>query len=169
MDEITIRKAVLKDIDLISSIKLSGWQNSYKNIVDKQYLDSLTISKIRDNILNYNLDRFYVAEYKDEIVGFCRISDYKSQADEDKTDCELKEIYVLPSLKRMGIGTLLFNSVIDFFKSKGKTKMCLGCFKENISAIAFYKKLGGNIQGERQMNIGCNSYPIVLFTFNIGA
>lgn len=167
MNEITVRKAELKDIDSISRIKLSGWQNAYEGIVDKQYLDSLTISNIRENIFGYDINSFFVAEYKDEIVGFCRICDYELKAHEDKSDCELREIYVLPSLKRMCIGTLLFNSVMDYFRSKGKRKMCLGCLKENAPAGAFYKKLGGNIEGESEMNIGHKSYPIIRYTFNI--
>lgn len=169
MNEIKIRKALPKDLDSISAIKLSGWQTSYKDIVDKQYLDSLTIGIIKDSILKYDLNSFFVAEYKTEIAGFCRFSDYQAQPDEEKIDCELKEIYVLPNLKRMGIGTLLFNSVIAYFKSKNKAKMCLGCFKKNISAITFYEKIGGNISDERQMNIGDSRYPIILYTFNISA
>lgn len=72
MNEIKIRKATLKDVPAISTIKVEGWQSAYKNIISDEYLDSMNIQKtVEKNINNFDRYPFIVAEFGNEVVGFC--------------------------------------------------------------------------------------------------
>ena len=76
-------------------------------------------------------------------------------------------LYVKPNLKYKGIGTQLFQFVINEFKSKNKTKMILWCLKDNEPSKKFYTKMGGKIIKERAIEIGEKEYLEVGFEYNI--
>ncbi|MCI8471394.1 MAG: GNAT family N-acetyltransferase, partial [Clostridia bacterium] len=82
-------------------------------------------------------------------------------------DCELLALYVKPNLKYKGIGTQLFQFVINEFKSKNKTKMILWCLKDSEPSKKFYTKMGGKIIKERAIEIGEKEYLEVGFEYNI--
>ena len=45
-NEIKIRQAKPKDIEAISTIKVKGWQNAYRDIIDNEYLDNMNIERV---------------------------------------------------------------------------------------------------------------------------
>lgn len=87
IDKIKIRQAKLEDIEAISIIKVKGWQNAYRDIIDNEYLDNMNIERvIRKNRENFNKQNFIVAEMNQTVVGFCRYSyNYENNTD---ADCE---------------------------------------------------------------------------------
>ena len=97
-----IRNIELKDIRGAATIKVRGWQEAYKDILDKEYLDSLDITQKESNMLsNYKENGFIVAELENRIVGFSRYIDNNSMSTEiSEADCELLALYVEPKLKR---------------------------------------------------------------------
>lgn len=161
-----IRQAQSRDIKQIAQIKVDGWKSAYKGIIDDEFLNSMSTSKQTDIINNYSLDTIFVAENDNEVVGFCRIYDYNAPVYDDKEiDCEIREIYVKPNLKRMGIGSELFHFTEDYFRQKGKKKLYLGCLKENYSARKFYEKMGGILANGKKIDIGGKFYPLVDFLY----
>ncbi len=116
----------------------------------------------------YKDNGFIVAELNNEVVGFCNYIDTNkfTQGISD-IDCELLALYVKPDLKYNGIGTKLFQFVINEFKSKNKTKMILWCLKDNEPSKKFYTKMGGKILKERTIEIGEKNYCEVGFIYNI--
>lgn len=163
-----IRQAQSRDIKQIAKIKVDGWKSAYKGIIDDEFLNSMSISKQIDIINKYSLNTMFVAENDNEVLGFCRIYDYNESVYENKEiDCEIREIYVNPSLKRMGIGSALFNCTKEYFSQKGKKKLYLGCLKDNDSARKFYEKMGGFSTSGKEIDIGGKSYPIVDFMYNL--
>lgn len=157
-NNIKIRQAETYDIESIAGIKISGWKNAYRGIIDDGFLDSMSVSEQIVNLRKYPLETVFVAEEDNEILGFCRI---------DKNDSEIREIYVKPSIKRMGIGSKLFTCALERFKQSGKNTMHLGCFKENYNARKFYEKMGGVIEDGKDINIGGKHYPLVSYVFNL--
>lgn len=157
-NDIKIRQAEAYDIESIAEIKVSGWQSAYRGIVDDEYLDSMSVSEQIINLQNYSLETIFVAEKDNEILGFCRISE---------TNSEIREIYVKPSVKRMGIGSKLFNYALDHFEQLGKEKLYLGCFKENYNARKFYEKMGGVSATEEDIEVDGKCYPMVSYVFNL--
>ncbi|MCH5314559.1 MAG: GNAT family N-acetyltransferase [Eubacterium sp.] len=168
LSNIKIRHAKFCDIDSIAEIKVTGWQSAYKGIIDDKYLNSMSIFEQIKTIKKYSLENIFVAQRDNEILGFCRIYNYDKSVYEDKEiDCEIREIYVKPDIKRMGIGSELFNHTLKYLKQKGKRKLYLGCFKENYNARKFYDKMGGISWLEKNIDIGGKYYPVVSYIYNL--
>lgn len=166
---VKIRKVEKEDLKAVSEIIVKGWQSAYRGIVDDSFLDALCVKKIYQNLLvNYKENIFIVAEYENEIVGFCRYNFcncYKNQY--NSVDCELCALYVKPELKRKGIGKCLVNYVMNDFKQNGCFKMILWCFKDNFPSRAFYESLGGFYCGEKITVRGDKEYKEVGYVFDL--
>ncbi len=169
MENVIIRNIEEKDIPSVVDIQIDGWKSAYKGIVDDNILKSMNRNaKIEKRRNDYKENGFIVAELKNQVVGFCRyIDSNKFTQDISNIDCELLALYVKPKLKYNGIGTKLFQFVINEFKSKNKTKMILWCLKDNAPSKKFYTKMGGKISKERTIEIGRKEYLEVGFEYSI--
>lgn len=169
MENIIIRNIEEKDIPSVAEIRIKGWQMAYRGIVDEKYLDSMNVGKeIEKRKKDYRQNGFIVAELNKKIVGFCRYIDNNSFVqDMSNIDCELLSLYVEPTLKFNGIGTKLFEFVVDEFRRKNKTKMILWCLKDNKQAKKFYTKMGGKIIAEKEIEIGNKKYFEIGFIYDI--
>lgn len=169
MENIIIRNIEEKDIPRVVDIQIDGWKTAYKGIIDDSILNSMDRDKkIEKRNKDYKDNGFIVAESDKEVVGFCRyIDSNKFTQDILDIDCELLALYVKPELKYNGIGTKLFQFVMDEFKSKNKTKMILWCLKDNEPSKEFYKKMGGEIIKERVIEIEKQNYWEVGLVYNI--
>lgn len=168
MNSIKIRKATLNDIKAISTIKVEGWQSAYKNIISDKYLDNMDITKtIEKNIKNFDRHPFIVAEVNSEVVGFCCYDFGNIEELDENADCELRGIYVKPSMKRKGIGRKLIEYVKKEFLKANKEKMILWCLKENYPSREFYKSMNG-IEGKcKKTEFGGKEYEIISYFYNL--
>lgn len=169
MEDITIRNIEEKDIPDVVNIQIDGWKSAYKGIIDDSVLNSMNRNeRIEKRRNDYKENGFIIAELNNKAVGFCRYTDSNIfTRDISDIDCELLALYVKPSLKYNGIGTKLFQFVINDFKSKNKTNMILWCLKDNEPSKKFYIKMGGEIIKERTIEIGGKEYLEVGFLYNI--
>lgn len=169
MGDIIIRNIEEKDIPAVVDIQIDGWKSAYKGIIDENILNSMNRNEsIKKRRNDYGENGFIVAELNNQIVGFCRyIDSNKFTQDIVDIDCELLALYVKPNLKYYGIGTKLFQFVINEFKNNNKTKMILWCLKDNEPSKKFYTKMGGKIIKERIIEIGQKEYLEVGFEYNI--
>lgn len=168
INNIKIRKAQLKDLESIAEIKVAGWQSAYQGIIDDEYLNSMSVSEQMERLKSYSLETVFIAEKDNEILGFCRIYDYDKSVYEDKEiDCEIREIYVKSNIKRMGIGSRLFNYTLANFKEKDKKKLYIGCLEDNHNARKFYEKMGGIPETGKDIEVGGNVYSIVSYVYNL--
>ena len=111
---------------------------------------------------------FIVAELDNQVVGFCRYVDNNTFSPTiEEADCELTVIYVKPNLKGLGIGSKLFEYVLNEFFKLNKNLMVLWCFKDNEPTIKFYEKMGGRIIGEKTKEHGGKENTEVCFAYNI--
>lgn len=169
MEDITIRNIEEKDIPDVVNIQIDGWKSAYKGIIDDSVLNSMNRNeRIEKRRNDYKENGFIIAELNNKAVGFCRYTDSNIfTRDISDIDCELLALYVKPSLKYNGIGTKLFQFVINDFKSKNKANMILWCLKDNEPSKKFYIKMGGEIIKERTIEIGGKEYLEVGFLYNI--
>ena len=169
LNNLIIRNATTNDINKIVEIKINGWKNAYASIVDNSILDNLSMEKEKESYLNkYSLDDVFVVENNGDVLGFCRVYDYEVSPYEDKNiDCEIREIYIKPDLKRMGIGSKLFLFILDHFKTKGKKKLYLGVFEENFNSRKFYEKMGGILYKKGNLVINGKEYSTVSYLYNL--
>lgn len=166
LNKIKIRQAKIEDIEAISNIKVKGWQNAYRGIIDNEYLDNMNVEHvIIKNRENFNKQNFIVAEMNQTVVGFCVYS-YNCENNTD-ADCELIGIYVKPELKRNGIGRELIKYVIDECKNAGRRKLILWCLKKNYLAREFYEAMGGIATNIRWMSIGEKQYEMISYLYEL--
>ena len=169
--DIEIRNIKLEEIKDAIDIKITGWQNAYRGIIDDYFLD-VTLPSEREKRIenwasNYEESPFIVAIYNGEVVGFSRFVDNNNFSPNIDCDSELCAIYVKPNYKFMGIGTKLFNYITDYFKSLNKEKMILWCLDGNLPSIKFYTKMGGTIVAEKYATIDNKEYKELGFLYNL--
>lgn len=169
MENVIIRNIEEKDIPSVVDIQINGWKSAYNRIIDDNVLNSMNRNeRIEKRKNDYKENGFIVAELNNQVIGFCRyIDSNKFTQDISNIDCELLALYVKPNLKYNGIGTKLFQFVVNEFKNKNKTKMILWCLKDNEPSKKFYTKMGGKIIKERTIKIGEKEYLEVGFEYNI--
>ena len=169
MGEIIIRTLTKEDVIGAAEIKVSGWKTAYNGIVDSSFLDLLNVDSQAANFNNFiDSENFIVAVEDGRVVGFCRFMyDNSFSSDIEYADCELTAIYVRPECKGKGIGTKLFEYVLNKFNNQNKTTMILWCLADNVNSIEFYKHMGGIIQEIRPVEIGDKSYKEVGIVYNV--
>lgn len=82
---------------------------------------------------------YYVAEFKNEIVGGGGI--YPTEGLPIDT-CELVKMYIYPSVRGMGLGSLLIQKCIDYAKEIGFKNIYLETMPELKKALKTYEKFG---------------------------
>jgi diamine N-acetyltransferase len=75
-------------------------------------------------------------------------------------DIELKRIYALSRFHGSGLGNALIEAAID--EAKGFDRLLLGVYRENPRAIAFYRKHGFELAGERRFEVGGTFYDDIV-------
>lgn len=163
---IVVEPVTINDLEECATISVKAWQETYKDIVDKEYLDSLSIeTRLEKFKSNYQLSPFLVAKINNEVVGFCRYTNREEKF--SGTDCELTVLYVKPNLKNQGIGTVLFNYVKNELKKEQKENMLVCCLKGNKIGESFYNKMHGKIIGESEIEIDKKKYKELAFSFKL--
>ena len=160
-----IRYNVIEDQSQMAKIKIDVWNETYKNIIDDEYLKKLDLKKQTQKYFrsfDEYKDRVLVAVKDNEILGY---SCFDAKTNSIKYDSELVSLYIKD--RNRGIGTALFKETTKELLSKNKKNMIVWCIKENKKAINFYKKLGGVITEERKAKIGDKYYDEYGFFFDL--
>ena len=152
---LNIRKAIVSDAESIARINISSWQKTYKNIFPTDFLNELadeeslskTIVRMQENIENDN--NYLVAEFNNEIVGFCKTG--KSLKENYQNYGEIIALYVKNEQVKKGIGKQLFMEANKLLKETYENNI-VSCIKENPSNN-FYKKMGCILLEECDFNL----------------
>jgi GNAT superfamily N-acetyltransferase len=84
-----------------------------------------------------------LAEYQGETVGFAlyyfTYSTFRGQS-----GIYIEDLFVRPSFRRLGIGTMFFHELAQIVKSHGCFRIDWMVLDWNVNSIAFYEKLGGH-------------------------
>ena len=132
-----IRKAILADAKDIKSAWYHASQVNFRgyapdNILEHLAFDDKAIQKQKELISN---GEYYVAEEKDQVVGFANLR-YP-----EKDAIEIGGLYIQPDFQRKGIGSALLEKICQTKKKLGYKKLILWTIKGGPS-LGFYKKLG---------------------------
>lgn len=170
MQNIIIRKATLDDIEEVALLHVNSWYETYKGIISQSYLENMKnnlVKRIERMRNEFNLRMMIVAVIDNEIVGFSEfVLSNKFSKDLD-IDCELCGLYIKNNYKNLGLGSKMFEYVVNIFKENNKKKMGLWCVKENIPAISFYEKKGGILTKEKTFTIDNQEYSEVSYTYHL--
>lgn len=167
MNDLIIRPLTKDDVAGAAEIKVNGWKTAYKGIIDDSVLNGLSYENYKIMFENFVGDEtFLVAVLDGKVVGYCRYSN-ESSSSLSYVDCELVAIYVHPNFKGKGIGTKMFNYVINLFNNQNKDNMILWCLEDNIDSLRFYENMGGEIQDTKVAQIGDKNYKELGIVYNI--
>ena len=143
-----LRRAAPQDYLSLGRVYCLSWQEGYKHILPKAFLDSLTAENCAPKPENINSQNNYVTESDGEIVGLVNYGSSRDEASE-KTG-ELRSIYVLPDFWGKGVGADLFRAVSQEFDNAGFDGFYLWVLKDNHRARRFYEKMGMTHTGEER-------------------
>lgn len=141
-----IRKREKNDCMAVAHVVTLAWNQTYKGIVNDDFLNGLYENEEQRGINSYNKfdenkNHQFVLEVDGKVVGFVNVG----EANEEYENCgELHAIYILEEYKGKGLGKKLFDAGIEELKRMGYDKMLIGCLDGNPSN-EFYKHMGGKL------------------------
>lgn len=142
-----IRKKTKEDCASVAHVLTVAWNETYKGIVDDDFLNRLYETEEKRAINSYNKfnendNHQLVLEVDNKVVGFV---DVGSTDEMNYDNCsELHAIYIISEYKGQGYGKKLFEAGIQELKKLGYDKMIIGCLNGNPSN-EFYKHMGGKL------------------------
>ncbi len=146
--EYIIRKRKVEDIEAIQKVITLGWQQTYRGIVNDNFLDNLSLNE--EDRIKRSKEKFdeknnnvLVLEVNNKVVGFV----YYDKSD-DIDYGEICALYILKEYKGYGYGRKLFESATKELKKMGFDKIIVGCLEGNKSN-EFYKHIGCKLKGSR--------------------
>jgi RimJ/RimL family protein N-acetyltransferase len=99
-------------------------------------------------------DLTLVAEYKNEVIGVLFLT--RGRYIKNKHTAYLS-IAIIDRFRKMGVGTSLIQTAIEWAKDKKIEKICLEVFSSNCAAINLYIKLGFIIEGRWKKQFKINN------------
>lgn len=164
-----IRKRKKEDCDCVQKVITKAWQQTYRGIVNDDFLDSLSYTE-KDRIthslesFNENNNKYLVLEVANKIVGFVR---YDKADDSKYIDYgEIIALYILNEYKGYGYGKELFEKAVLELKKLGYNKMIIGCLDKN-PTNEFYKHMGGVLTSTRIFSRTGQNLQENVYSFNI--
>ncbi len=82
-------------------------------------------------------------------------------------DLELKRIYLLGRAQGSGVGRMLMEATIAEARRRSASRLLLGVYAGNTSAIAFYQKSGFQQVGDRRFSVGGELYDDFVFALDL--
>lgn len=157
-------KATQDDIWIIQALAKQIWPSTFKELMSAEqmaYMMNMMYStiSIRKQLEELNHNYFLLKE-NDEYLGYLSYEvNYK-----EKPWTKIHKIYVLPSVQGNGIGRFLIESVAKIGQDNNCTELSLNVKRDN-SALYFYEKMGFEIIGTEDIDIG-NGYLMQDYVLN---
>lgn len=114
------------------------------NIFKKGNIEGRTLEYI-ENMCKDKNSKIFVAESEGKLLGLAEVIKKKNVPYPLKIDREwivLDTIIVKEEYRGIGIGNMLFDTILDWTKEKGINRIEVNVYEFNKSAISFYKGLG---------------------------
>lgn len=161
-DTISIHAATVADAETLARIHVAGWRAAYAGLVPQDYLDELREVEKAADWRRYFGDEAMTALIAERegapagFVGFGRLRTPPpgSSPIRPQYPAEVYALYLLPEHWRHGVGRALLREAALRLKEKRQTALCLWVMEKNVRANAFYKALGGQRIGKKQVEVG---------------
>lgn len=155
-----IRERQEGDIPGIARVRVDTWRAAYRGIVPQEHLDGLSVAADTERFLQRyresggqpNLHVFVALDESGQVVGFGMGGPEREGF--PGYPGELYVLYVLPAYQGQGIGYALAQAVCGRLRAAGLVPVIIWALRENLSACAFYRRLGGVDVGRKTIEIG---------------
>jgi ribosomal-protein-alanine N-acetyltransferase len=124
--EITIRQLAWQESELQQILKI---ETSVFNAFDAYQLEDF------ERWFHYNPDLCLVAEMEGRIAGYVITRILPRHGD-------LASLAIHPDYHRLGVGSALLEATVERVRAYGKKKITIEVRKNNLSGLAFWKKMG---------------------------
>lgn len=143
MENIIIRKAILKDLDSIQKLNNSLFDlefNEFDNTLNRGWSFEKEGKEYFEDVIKNEI--VFVAQENEKIIGYlagyvCEQMSYKTE-----TFAELDNMYIDDKYRRLGIGTLLISKFKRYCRDKNIQNIQVTTSAKNNRAIQFYLKNG---------------------------
>jgi len=150
-----VRPAEVDDAPAIARVHVAAWRTTYGGLLPDDFLSSLDQAGYEERwarTLREAPDRVYVAQDRDEVVGFA--SGGRERAGESGYAGELYAIYVLREAQGRGHGRRLVRAVARGLAEMALPDMIVWVLRDNRKARDFYERLGGVFVRSQPITIG---------------
>ena len=131
-----------------------SWQDAYSGLIDRTYLDNLTIEKCTDMAFCWP-NNILIAKENDKVVGFVGYGVCKDLPEAG----EVFAIYILKEYYDKKIGFGLMHAALE--KLSEYRKIAVWVLEGNHRAIRFYERCGFQFDGTRkQIKLGTENTEI---------
>ena len=144
-----IRKLEAKDYSNLQKIFSELYQIHYKNRPDVFTPNHPITQEYFNEILTSNCKHCYVYEEKGNLLGAILFKEIHSEnyaSLNKRTYFAIYDIAVISTHRRQGIGTKLYNFVLELAKQNNVNAVQVDVWAFNIDAIKFYEKLNMKIK-----------------------
>jgi ribosomal protein S18 acetylase RimI-like enzyme len=154
-----IRRAVLRDAEGIARVHVDAWIETYTGLLPDALIAALPESydrrvKFWSSVLvpEHERNSVFVVEDDHRIVGFASCGTPINELED--YDGQLTAIYLLKRAQGRGIGRRLLRAVIADLRGRGFRSMAVWVLKDNLPAVGFYRRMGGEYVTEVTVDLG---------------
>lgn len=157
-----IRSCTPDDAIDLAHIHIEGWRASYSGLVDQSFLDTLDKDKRAQDWakwLGEGTEALIAHDDHDKAAGFISFNRLMTPPPgmspvRPLYTSEILALYILPDYWRQGLGRQLMKQAALGLKEKKHKSLCLWVLEKNSRGNAFYKALGGQRCGKKDVVIG---------------
>jgi GNAT superfamily N-acetyltransferase len=157
-----IRRARIQDSAGIARAQVDSYQTAYAGILPQEYLAHFTYAEQeqdwRDLLSSQPQDIVYVAEDAGEIIGY--VLGRAGPSEIAPYDSELVALHIRRSHQHKGSGRRLVAAIAEQLRQRGCSSLMLWVLAAN-PARSFYERWGGQLIGERRINLGENDVAAI--------
>lgn len=142
---ITIRKATIEDIELISQFykKLNDYEQQFSHEFNSRWAFTKKGRAFFENRLKGRNSSVLIAEDKEKPIGFSLAHIFRTGEIRNIPKIGVLEyLYVEPEYRKKGIGKILLDNVKKFFQDNNVSRIKLTTLSDNKNAIKFYEENG---------------------------
>ncbi len=159
---LTIRSCTPADAADLAHIHVEGWRASYGGLVEQSFLDALDQDKRAADWVKWlgdGTESFIAYDDAGHPAGFIAFNKLMTPPPgmspvRPLYTSEILALYILPDYWRQGLGKQLMKKAVERLKERKHKSLCLWVLEKNARGNAFYKALGGQRCGKKDVTIG---------------
>ena len=150
---ISVKQATVSDTRVILKTAVQSFLESHGHSASAKDINAYIDLKFTEEALAQELSDpdniFHLLYFNEQPTGYSKIIfNTPHEAIEDKNVTKLERLYLLEAFYGKGLGTVLFDFIIDLSKEEKQAGIWLQVWTENKRAVAFYKKSGFVVKAE---------------------
>ncbi len=160
--QMNIRPCTPEDAQDLAHIHIEGWRATYEGLVEQSFLDALDKEERAADWrkwLGEGTEALIAHDEEGNAAGFIAFNKLMTPPPgmspiRPLYTAEILALYILPAYWRQGLGKALMRAAAGRLKERKHKALCLWVLEKNTRGNAFYKALGGQRCGKKDVMIG---------------